>query len=143
MIRRKPMVRKKPLGPGKVRLRARRSTPPATDAQIARWNRMREIGCVACLLNADAGKPTLRPYAPKLDIHHLTNGARRLGHDETICLCKFHHTGDWWPFDTAGYAEMEAIYGPAYHRAKRIFHYIYGSDAELLAGQNLLLQVRE
>lgn len=143
MIRRKPLVRKKPFGPGKVRMRAGRSTTAWTVAQIARRNRMQEIGCIACLINEQDGKPTLRPYAPKLDIHHLTNGARRLGHDETVCLCQFHHKGDWWPFETAGYAEMEAIYGPAYHRAKRIFHYTYGSDAELLAGQNLLLQVRE
>ena len=115
------------------------STGRPTVAQAARFARMIELGCIACRMNAESGTPTLRPYAPKLDIHHLTNGARRLGHDQTLCLCQFHHKGDWWPFPDKGYSQMLEIYGPAYHRSKRVFFDVYGGDAEMLAYQNALL----
>ena len=140
MIRRKPLVRKKQLGPGKVRMRIGRSTNAPTVAQRERWDAMREIGCLACLVNADEERPTLIPHAPKLDIHHFTNGGRRLGHDQTICLCQYHHKGDWWPFESAGYAANNAIFGPSYHRCKKAFHEVYGCDADLLARQNKLLR---
>jgi hypothetical protein len=148
MIRKKPLTRKTPLRSrvwlkrSTKRMRQGTSTPAPTVAQRARWDRARDFGCLACYLNATRGEPTLRPYGVKLEIHHLTNGARRLGHDETICLCVFHHTGTWWPFEDSPYSEMRRAYGPAYHKAKLPFLLKYapdGGDVELLALQNSLL----
>jgi len=49
---------------------------------------MRFIGCVACahvgLLNSK-----------QLELHHILDGGRRMGHAFSIFLCAGHHQGHW------------------------------------------------
>ena len=61
------------------------STGKATKAQQARFERIKEIGCICCL-------KTLYVYEPP-EIHHITDCGRRRGHDYTIGLCPWHHRG--------------------------------------------------
>jgi hypothetical protein len=132
MIRcRKMVVRTK-------RMRQGHSTPPATPAQKSRWTLMREIGCIACLMNRARGMPSTLAPPERIEIHHLIYGLR-IGHDATICLCTFHHTGFWRPFESESYRDSRARLGPSYHGAKKPFQAMYGSDVELLEYQNALL----
>jgi len=85
---------------------------PATKSQRARMLKIKEIGCLIC------------GNAP-CDAHHLLSGGYRRGHDFTIGLCKFHHT------------ESEDF---SYHRAKKRFNANHGTDDELLAKQNEILE---
>ncbi len=72
------------------------------------------------------------------EVHHLTECGRRLGHDFTIALCQWHHRGD----PPVGMSKTEAtgLYGPSYADGRRPFAEVFGSDDELLAIQNQLLE---
>jgi hypothetical protein len=127
----------------KPKLRQGRSTGKATKAQAARWNDMRARGCVACHVNAVDHGLARASYAQGLEIHHLLSGGRRRGHDDTVCLCRYHHQGDILPYPEAGYGEHAKRFGPSLGREPRRFREFYGSDDELLAYQNLMLDGAE
>jgi hypothetical protein len=131
---RKPLQRRtalRPCRPGKKpKAKRARSTPPPTPAQVARWDRMREIGCICCLqINAISWG--------QLEIHHRQ---KRLGHDETICLCAWHHRGVLQPGWTL--SQMEWTYDASLARASKSFRRTFGLDEQLLALQNSLLEQR-
>lgn len=54
------------------------------------------------------------------NVHHITQGGRRLGHLFTIPLCPAHHKSDGRQV-------------PSIHHQKRTFVARYGSELELLA----------
>ena len=141
MKRSTPLRRYAAIRPSARRLRPGKSTPPATAAQQARWDAMLQLGCLCCLLNRNRGlaRASFARKRPELEIHHLTDCGRRIGHDETICLCRFHHQGDWLPYASAGYRAQAERFGPSYGREKRRFREVYGDDVRLLANQNALL----
>lgn len=128
------------------RLRQSRSTPKATPVQLVRWAAMRKVGCIACLLNDidhDLARvprcDNRKPHSGNQEIHHLTRGGRRRGHDVSICLCRYHHTGDHLPQIDRGYMAQALIYGPSFGKGRSSFEAIYGSDDGLLAYQNHVL----
>jgi Recombination enhancement, RecA-dependent nuclease len=55
-----------------------------TKAQKLRIERVLALGCAIC------GHDN---HGSKLEVDHLVEGNRRLGHQYTICLCSFHHRG--------------------------------------------------
>jgi hypothetical protein len=65
------------------------STGAMTKAEKDRITRILGLGCVAC---AHLGIPNGR----HIQVHHLIQGNRRLGHTFTIPLCEQHHTGYNW-----------------------------------------------
>lgn len=103
-----------------------RSTGTPTKAQQARFDAIREVGCIACLARG------MNRYA---EVHHLTIGGRhgqkRRGHDFTVGLCPFHHRGE----NTFGDDDPTAIYGPSYALEPRRFREVFGQDDALLAEQ--------
>jgi hypothetical protein len=121
---------------------------PASPEQRARWDRMIGLGCVACRLNEIDFNLRRVSYlrtrttvlcAAKLEIHHLLSGNKRMGHDFTVCLCRFHHQGDFLPVVGHPYAEQAMAYGPSVaHEGKR-FREVYGREMALLAYQNSVL----
>jgi hypothetical protein len=127
------------------RMRQTRSTDKPTAKHLDRWARMKAIGCVACLLGRQIhGQPIVPDFpgthcAGTKEIHHLTSCGRRRGHDMAICLCRYHHQGDFLPFDTHGYQEQAQIFGPSYGREARTFRAHYGPDDALHAFQCALL----
>jgi hypothetical protein len=124
----------------RTKLKQRRSTGRATKAQKARWADCRARGCVACHLNmVDHGMPRAS-YANDLEMHHLLSGGRRRGHDETICLCHYHHQGKRLPYPENGYDEHSKVFGPSLGREPRRFREFYGTDDELLAYQQVMLE---
>lgn len=89
----------------------------ATKAQRDRMENIKRLGCLIC---GDA----------PCHAHHLLIGGVRRGHDCTIGLCEWHHITR---NDATGI-------DPSYHGAKRRFNALHGSDDELLARQDALLE---
>ena len=94
----------------------------ATKAEVARFQRLQDLGCIACRIRA------LGYSAP--DMHHLLSGGRRRGHLETIPLCPAHHRG---------VGHVPELHGPSLALAPRRFRQEFGSDEELLRMTNELL----
>lgn len=84
------------------------------------FNRMFAIKQMCCLINNGDCKGVT-------EVHHLTDGGRRLGHMHTIPLCQFHHT--------QGH--------DSYHQSKKSFMARYGNNDELLRKTNELLEAYE
>lgn len=103
---------------------------------------MKAIGCVACWLNRQHGRPSASPGQHNLEIHHQLSGGRRIGHDATVCLCHYHHQGKRLPFVEYGYRAQAEIYGPSLEREPRRFREVYGSDEAMLELQSILLAAR-
>ncbi len=101
----------------------------ATKAERQRWSDMRDIGCIACWQIGYYGVPP--------DMHHLINGYR-IGHSATVALCEWHHRG----IPRGGVvADMcRRGLGPSLAEHSREFHERFGSDEELLALQEQLLE---
>jgi hypothetical protein len=112
------------------------STGTPTAAQRVRFERIRELGCIACRMRG------LGLRVP--EIHHLTitgrHGGKRAGHDATVGLCAWHHRGV--PFSSMAAADTEAMAGPSLARTPRRFREVFGQDAQLLEYQNQLLDQR-
>lgn len=89
---------------------------------------IKESGCICCLL------ATGKTQAP--DVHHLTSGGRRIGHQATIGLCPWHHRGH-----TQGQSKqfMMGLLGPSYAHGRRGFQEYFGRDDLLLKFQNAVL----
>jgi hypothetical protein len=123
--------------PSGKRLRQGRSTGKPTVAQAARFEHIRAIGCIACLLT---GWFSIDP-----EVHHLNqggyHGAKRRGHDFTIGLCTWHHQGTCQDFSKAD--EARFVLGPSYKLHKMAFRARYGTDEQLLETTNKLIALRE
>lgn len=122
-------------------MRRTRSAPAANKAEQARWSLMREIGCIACLLNEHRPDLHFDRTGMELEHQHMTDGGRRQGHTQSFELCRFHHQGDKFPMIEAGYRANALRYGPSFGKGRRPFAAVYGDDAELLEFQNQLIEV--
>ena len=65
-------------------------------------SKVQALGCIICRRNG---------YDTPAEVHHLTAGGRRLGHDHTIPLCPEHHRGKTGRHGM-GRKAFEAAYGP-------------------------------
>lgn len=111
-----------------------RSTSTPTKEQQARFDAMKEIGCsLANRLNIGW------VYG---EIHHLTiggkHGAKRRGHEFTICLNPWSHRGE--PFGGLDADRCMEMFGPSYAKQPRAFRQLIGNDDELLIYQNQILR---
>ncbi|ULQ47412.1 Ref family protein [Flagellatimonas centrodinii] len=105
------------------------STGAMTRADVERIRALKDIGCVACLMLGVTGRWP--------DAHHLTEGGRRLGHQQTAALCPWHHVGR--PDGGWTVTEMRALYGASFGLEPAAFREQFGTDAELLARQDALI----
>lgn len=86
-----------------------------------RFDKLTRMGCIACRLDYSGWQ------APQ--IHHIREGqglSQRASDEETIPLCPKHHVGEG--FD------------PSVHGSYQEFKEAYGSELELLAKVNRLLE---
>lgn len=115
-------------------LRSRRSTNPPTTAQLARFDTIRDIGCVVAYALGLGHTPC--------EVHHLTTGSRhgqrRLGHDHTVGLNLWSHRGE--PFGGLSARRCRALFGPSYAEEPEAFRALYPDD-QLLQLQNRLLEL--
>lgn len=117
-----------------------------------RYNRLRAVGCLCCLLNERCGLQAT-PLAPlwdrlgnRIEIHHLNeggvHGGKRLGDAFTVPICTWHHRGII-PVRRDGARlsqdEATALYGPSWAHGSKPFRLVYTTDEELLAMANALM----
>jgi hypothetical protein len=93
----------------------------ATKADLARFMKLHELGCIAC---RKAGSGYRAP-----DIHHVLRGGRRIGHQATLPLCPEHHR-----FPSNG-----TVVGPSLADGSKVFAAKFGTQQELLTEVNNLL----
>ncbi len=98
-------------------------------ADSTRMQAIKESGCICCLLI------TGKTQAP--DVHHLTSGSRRRGHQATIGLCPYHHRGH---LNGVSKQVILGLVGPSYAWGRRGFQEFFGSDDLLLKIQNVILK---
>jgi hypothetical protein len=103
-----------------------------------RFEALQTIGCICCYLNTDLG---LKPTGLHVEVHHLNQ-------DGTAGpLCWHHHKSSFngmpAPSGWAGLQWMDAkaeIHGPGLAGHSRKFRAMYGTDDELLALVNSLIE---
>lgn len=101
-----------------------------TKADLARFRKLQQIGCIACLQRGVFSQP---------DIHHLLSGGRRRGNRYTIPLCPWHHRGYMPDAPRAVIKATGDVYGPSLARAPKSFRAEFGDDETLLATVDRLL----
>lgn len=103
---------------------------------IRRYQRIYEIGCLACRRLG---------YFNSCQAHHLNEdgkaGQKRRGDAETIGLCPWHHVGEAIRGWTR--AQCRRLLGPSLALESRAFRAEFGSDDELLAEENRLIEHAE
>jgi len=93
---------------------------PPTKAEQKRMDALRELGCIACRIE---GTHEMDSWQGTCDIHHFLSGNKRLGHWATVPLCPPHHTGPL-----------------GWHKNRRQFREVYGSDIDLLVYADRILE---
>lgn len=102
---------------------------------LKRYDALREIGCVCCLIEGHR-----EPCGP-VEIHHLVDKGTRAhsgGNQSTIPLGKYHHQGT--PFMDRTVTYMRNRFGPSKRLEGREFTKVYGTDRQLLARVNEMLK---
>lgn len=105
------------------------SLPSPTKADLERFERLRELGCVV-------SRVYLGRYAAP-DVHHLLEGGVRMGHQFTIPLSTWFHRGIPGQLTQA---ECTRRFGPSRALNPMQFHKRFGTDLELLEMTNQLLE---
>lgn len=103
---------------------------------LRRFNRIYQIGCLPC---------RMRGWFTPCHVHHLNldgkAGQERRGDEYTIGLCPWHHVGE--PPGILSAREARNILGPSLKLHSREFRAEFGSDDDLLARQNELIEQAE
>lgn len=104
-----------------------------TKPDALRFEQLRLVGCICCRKSDVLGL-----YIPgnELHIHHLLKSGKRRGHRFTVPLCKFHHTG----VCSRGRTWGEKWLGPSLAYGSKPFRAVYGSDDDLLAYADRLIE---
>lgn len=90
---------------------------------MIRFNALVRHGCVCCR--------QLGYINRSVDIHHLVEGNKRLGDNETIPLCPYHHRGVI-PAEMSQ-RDAERLLGPTRHyHGRKPFEARWGTERELL-----------
>jgi len=107
-------------------------TPTEREARFAK---LHALGCICCAMNEDIGRERVCDYA---EIHHLNGGGhhgqKRRGDEYTIPLGPWHHRG------IGNAADLTKRGGPSWAKGSKPFREVYGTDAELLALVNELIE---
>lgn len=108
-----------------------------TTADKERFANMKDLGCIACILDGFIEPFETYPSCD-VEIHHFLVGNKRMGHQYTAPLCRWSHqgVGDKTRWTEKGVVEK----GPSWHKHRRAFRERYGSDAELIETVNKYLE---
>ena len=111
------------------------STGKPTKAQQARFDALREIGCICCLNYAGVRR--------NAEVHHIVDKGYRKhsgGHDATLPLCPWHHRG--YMEDGEHSAVATSVWGPSLALNKREFIRVFGTERQLLETVNAMIERR-
>ena len=108
----------------------RRAIGSPTDRQQEEQDRIRAVGCIACLMRR-VGEVNAPLHTPA-EIHHITRNGMQMGQDFTLPACSWHHRGQ--PFtDTLATADAcRSELGPSLAEGSKAFFAHFGSDQALL-----------
>lgn len=110
-----------------------------TAAESARMTAAKWEGvCIPCLVWSRMGNMPREDCATCCQYDHKKSGNIRRGHAYGFASCDWHHMRritDGWTF-----AAMRAHFGPSLLDGSRLFHDTYGSDDELIALQDEILE---
>lgn len=98
------------------------SSGTPTKADRLRIERIRSIGCVAC---AHVGLPNFE----RLELNHLLDGGRRMGHAFSIFLCRGHHQGDLW--SERQLTQLEPEQRVSIKHGRKAFAEVFGTERSL------------
>lgn len=110
---------------------------PATKAELAHLGRVKQLPCVACQQHFQRTNELAVMQCGVTESHHALSGGRRRGHMHIVSLGSWHHRAI--PLQGWTAAEMEAFFGPSLANGSKPFHESFGTDEELLALTNQLL----
>lgn len=119
----RPIIQKTGLKPRRMK---------ATKAEQERYRKLKEMGCIVTWLYFNKWAPA--------EIHHLTEGGRRLGNDKTIPLTSWYHRAQVPPDCLTG-AQAEVRHGPSLH-SKKDFELRFNTEEWLLEQVNKLLEAK-
>ena len=95
--------------------------------------------CVACAIWEASGEaPPMFVPCFGCDFHHFISGGIRVGHLWGVGLCLWHHRRV--PLDGWSEQAMRRHFGPSLMDGSRTFREAFGTDAELLRDQDLILE---
>lgn len=106
------------------------SGKPISPVQRESFAEIKSGRCVACWRR---GIVTIG-----CDANHMLSGSRRIGHDASYALCKWHHSAH--PDEGETPPRMRMLYGPSLMCGSKTFRAVYGTDDELLALQEQMLR---
>lgn len=105
------------------------STGKPTKAEAARMDAIKELGCMIARMRGLGWTPC--------EVHHLIRAGKRIGHMATVGLNPWSHRGV--PFNGMTVAQCKDLFGASLAKGSRPFHAEHGSDSELLAAQDAML----
>lgn len=114
-------------------MRQGRSTTTPTRAEAARFDAIRDLGCLVALLR-NLPRTECEIHHLLLDGHH---GQRRRGHMATIGLNSWSHRGV--PIGRMSAKRCREVFGPSLALEPNRFRAEIGRDDYLLEAQNTLL----
>ena len=109
-----------------------------TKSEQARFDNMKDLGCIACILDGRLEPFPIHPTYP--DIHHMDGRVKPGCELKTVPLCKWHHDGV--ANGIPNKVMLENI-GPSWHKHRPYFRRKYGSDKEVIEAVNKYLEPSE
>ncbi|WP_461533485.1 Ref family recombination enhancement nuclease [Sinomicrobium sp.] len=103
-----------------------------TKEDKKRFQLLPQIGCICC--------KSYGVHNEWVQIHHIIDGNKRMGHQYTLPLCYWHHQGV--PPEGLTRKQAEDMVGPSLISKKR-FNEVFGGEMELLEYVNKFLDVIE
>ena len=103
-----------------------------TKEDERRMELLPQVGCICC--------HAYGIYNPYVQIHHIVEGGRRLGHQYTLPLCFYHHENV--PPEGMSRAEAEKQVGPSL-KSKKKFNEVFGGELILLEYVDKMLETIE
>lgn len=104
----------------------------------ARVDRVKRLGCIPCRIQGIERDDDAVCEVPVAEANHMKSGNLRIGHEATWAGCIWHHKGrlcvTGWT-----HAQHREVLGPSLAEGAVPFHAHFGTDAELLAEQERLL----
>lgn len=97
----------------------------------ARSALVRQLSCVCCdIEDVQQPFPTQEHHCNAFGLA----GKKRLGDDQSVALCAYHHVGTLLPGISR--EDMAHKYGPSLALNKKLFRFTYGDDSALIAATN-------
>lgn len=123
----------------RFRSNRRPGNKPMTKAELCRVMDAKFLKCIPCLVWATAGNMPMEDVATYCEYDHSKSGNIRRGHDKGFASCLWHHRRvievEGWTFSA-----MTKHFGPSLLDGSALFRRTYGTDDELIALQNQLLE---